>query len=237
MMRFRDLFRSKAKEPDRATQVRGFLSNQANKHLQSPDFRGASKFIQVFGSALAESVPAHVAGLVWSPPIIGATGKESALILDQWQNADDAHMQDLAALLAWYQSRASFVDVKEIFPEAQWDAGFRNLMVLSGNLFETSERAISLCKRYQECLNGEYRRLGGGLLDEGGTYLVMPDAPEITTHLWMINETLAGPALSMTTGMLDTASIAYLQLMTIRVTIAITDGYRKHARELLQSVQ
>jgi len=218
------------KKPSRAEQVHAAVLRQADLHMRSRDFKNASKFVQAFSVALVQFVPDHAASLVCLSAPADTVGSKSGAVLDRWRAVDDAHLRDLASLLAWLQSKSAFADADELFPESQLDAAYRTLMTISFDLFPTSDRGMMLCKRYQECLDGDYRTLGGGLLSEGGTYFVSLEAPSVTTHLWMVNEALGGPDLNMISGDLDPASIFYLQITTVKLLTLYTDEYRKQAR-------
>jgi hypothetical protein len=213
------------------------IRREAERQIVSKGFRDASPFVQAFGLALSECVVAHVVDLVCAAIPKDPTSAKSAVVLRRWHDADDAHLRDLSALLAWLHAKAAFIDAYALFPTSEHDAAYRSLMTISGNLFPTSDRAMRMCREYQACIDGGYRSLGGGLLIEGGTYLVAPDAPHYTTHLWMINDTLGGPVLDMIAGPLDPASVFYLQMMTSNLLTSYTEEFRTSARSLYNAMR
>jgi len=70
----------------------------------------------------------------------------------------------------------------------------------------------------------------------GCPFFVSPGRPQVTTHLWMVNEAFAGPELNIIAGPLDPASVFYLQLWTIELLTGCTDTYRKEARSRYEAM-
>ena len=217
----------------RETHVRTVLSRPAAIYLSSSDFANAPPFFRAFGKTLAPAVIEHVVGLVCQPiakdddpSLSGST------VIEQWHKASDDNFKDLATLLAWRYSKVAFNDVAELFDTEYHEDSCDTLMMMAGKLFPATPRALQLCTQYQDCLNGDYLKLGGGLLVEGGTYGVSPGSPELATHFWMINEALSGPALNVLNGPLTPASAFFLKSWTCGLLIRMIDMYRKESRLL-----
>ena len=217
----------------RETHVRSVVSRQAAIFLSSSDFADAPSFFHAIGKTLALAIPEHVIGLVCTGIAKDDDPSMSGFqVIEQWYKASDDDLRDLASLLAWRYINASFKDVVELFDEETHTDTCHTLMRMAGELFPATPRALQLFTRYQDCLNGDYLKLGGGLLVEGGTYGVSPGSPELATHFWMINEALSGPALNMLNGPLTPASAFFLKSWTCGLLIRMMDMYRKESRLL-----
>jgi hypothetical protein len=208
-----------------------FVSSEALKQMATQEFREASPFVRAYGNSLAYAVPYHIDAI-----ILGAD--HAPEIVEPWQRAGNAMVRDLAALLGWLHAKSAFADVDEIFkPEAR-ETMYRRLMTVSGNFFGTEPRAMALCQQYEACLQGGYRELGGGTLAEGGTYFVHPDNAFMTTHLWMINESLGGPPLNMMDGgTTEPKTIYYLQNYTCSIMMEIDGIFRTEAKAELAKLR
>ncbi len=226
------LGKKKALEPRMSTESQkySFVSAEANNQMASAEFRRASPFVRAYGRALADVVPVHVEALILVPT-------NAPTVVEKWQKASEAHVLDLAALLAWLHAKAAFNDVDALYQPDAREAMYRTLMTISGHFFGTAERAMSLCQQYEACMQGDYQSLGGGTLDEGGTYFVHPDSAFVTTHLWMINESLGGPPLNMKDRSLNPATIYYLQTYTCRVMNELNDAFLKRAQAELSNLR
>ena len=195
--------------------------------MNCADFVEAGWLVWVFSAALAATVPLHVADLItsWAP---GPEVTDVNDVFDSWLHADDEHVRDLAALLAWRQSLTAFADVEKMYPPEKQHLGYQTLMTIAGNNFTTSDRAMDLCKQYAASEDGGYVTLGGGLLRDGGSYFVHPDGALITTHVWFVNEALGGPALVMPR--FDPGTLFYLQRYALELLMTYTKSYREVPR-------
>ena len=223
-MSFFGFGKKKAVEPITASLKYGFVAVEAEAQIADPGFRKESAFVRAYGRALVDVVAAHVEAIMLGP-------KKAPSVSEKWQNASKAHIRDLAALLAWLHAKAAFQDVDEIYKPAARKAGYETLMTLSGNFFGTGERAMALCHKYDACERGDYVNLGGGTLDEGGTYFIHPDSAFVTTHLWMINESLDGSSLNVKEPPLDPSIVFYLQNYVCNIMNSLTEDFLGQARE------
>jgi hypothetical protein len=184
--------------------------------------------VRAFASALAEIAPVLTANLIYG-------GKENAqassagAVYAAWRRADDAHVDDLLALVGWRLARTAFALIDETLPPENRELGYNMLMTVCGNLFGTEDRAMSLIYEWDQLLAGGYADLGGG---SNGTYCIHPGKSDLTSFLWMANKALEGPELNIR-GPLDPASILYLQTWTMEKLALSASQFQAIAREYL----
>lgn len=218
---------------ERYEHVVQLLAGEPRRIIASENFVKGGQFVEAFGLALGQTVPNHVAAIICTENSVDASVEEhSDLVFNAWRSASDDHVRDLAALIAWRHALASFNDVNEIFTEEKTRrTSYETLMAICGGLFPPSDRAAALCRGYSDSLEGGYRRLGGGTIDEGGTYFVHGDSPMITTHAWYVNAALDGPSLDI--NVIDLAGVFYIQTLLVQYLTAYTSAYRETARSYL----
>ena len=198
--------------------------------MDRDEFVQASSFVRAYGRVLVDIVGAHVESIMSIP-----TG--APWLLKQWQGANSEDLRDLAALLAWIYTTMAYCDVLDFFPPESHKEMDDELYALRVNFFGMDARKAELCRKYNDCaFNGHHLLLGGGLIEQGGTYLFDADDALGPTHLWMINEALHGPELNVVNGCISAAELGYLQLATSTIMEETTNMFFSRARTLFRNL-